>query len=111
MNAAAIQSSLEITDMRRDDILVILSQHLEDIRRQFGVKSLAVFGSVARDEASDASDVDVLVEFEQTPGFVRYMDLKFYLESLLDCQVDLATPKALKPRIRPKILQEAIVVP
>jgi uncharacterized protein len=97
--------------MKRHQALAILSQHLSMIQHRFGVKSLAVFGSVARDQARDDSDVDVLVEFEITPGLVCYMDLKFFLEEVLQHSVDIATPNSLKPRIRPHILKEAIVVP
>jgi predicted nucleotidyltransferase len=49
----------------------------------FGIKSLELFGSLARDEARVTSDVDILVEFEETPTFDHYMGLKFYLEDLL----------------------------
>ncbi len=95
--------------MRRDEVLKILHEHRTQVNK-FGVKSLAVFGSVARDEARADSDVDVLVEFDPPPTFERYMDLKFYLEELLGCAVDLGTPNTLKPRIRPRIQAEALYV-
>lgn len=95
--------------MRREEILQILRDH-ETRLKQFGVKSLAVFGSFARDEAREDSDVDMLVEFDSPPTFNAYMDLKFYLEDLLGRPVDLGTPDTLKPRIRAHILQEAIRV-
>lgn len=95
--------------MRRNEILEILREH-ETQLKQFGVKSLAVFGSFARDEAREDSDVDMLVEFETSPTFSVYMDLKFYLEDLLGRSVDLGTPDTLKPRIRARVLQEAIRV-
>ncbi len=78
--------------------------------RQFGVTSLAVFGSVARDQARPDSDVDILVEFDPPPTFERYMDLKFYLEDLLGRRVDLGTPDTLKPRIRARVESEALHV-
>lgn len=65
---------------------------------------------MARDEASEHSDVDVLVEFDPPPTFERYMDLQFYLEELLGAQVDLGMPDTLKPRIRARVLQEALRV-
>jgi hypothetical protein len=95
--------------MRRDDVLHILSTHKAGLE-QFGVESLAVFGSVARDEAGPQSDVDILVEFAGAATFDRYMGLKIYLEDLLGSPIDLATPRALKPRIRPIIEREAIYV-
>lgn len=95
--------------MRRDDVLHILREHKAGLE-QFGVASLAVFGSVARDEARPESDVDILVEFAGVATFDRYMGLKIYLEDLLGAPIDLATPRALKPRIRPAIEREAIYV-
>ncbi|HEX9625814.1 MAG TPA: nucleotidyltransferase family protein [Acidiferrobacterales bacterium] len=78
--------------------------------RELGVKSLSVFGSVARGEARPDSDVDMLVEFDSTPDFDRYMDLKFFLEDLLGRRVDLVTPAALKARMRPTVQREAVRV-
>lgn len=65
---------------------------------------------MARDEAGDASDVDVLVEFEGNTTFDGFFGLKEDLEALLGTKVDLATPAMLKPRIRPRIEREAIHV-
>ena len=62
--------------MGRDEILRILDRHRERLRG-LGVGSLAVFGSAARDETRLDSDVDILVEFEGSPSFRRYMDLNF----------------------------------
>ncbi len=95
--------------MRRDEFLKILREHSAEVAK-FGVKSLSVFGSVARDEARPDSDVDVLVEFDPPPTFQRYIDLKFYLEDLLGCRVDLGTPDTLKPRIRARVQAEALHV-
>lgn len=95
--------------MRRDEILKILREHRTQVNT-FGVKSLAVFGSVARDEARPDSDVDILVEFDPPPTFQRFMDLKFYLEDLFGCRVDLGTPDTLKPRIRARVQSEVLHV-
>lgn len=96
--------------MKRDEVLRILREHRRELE-EFQVKKLALFGSVARDEAKANSDVDVLVEFEDTATFDRYMDLKFYLEDCLRCRVDLVTFDTLKPRLRPRVESEAIYVP
>ncbi|XGW00521.1 MAG: nucleotidyltransferase family protein [Leptolyngbya sp. BL-A-14] len=95
--------------MRRDEILSILKQHQTTLK-QLGVRSLALFGSVARDEATSASDVDILVELDPPITFDRYMDVKFYLEDHLGSNVDLVSWKALKPQIRAVVEQEAIHV-
>lgn len=94
----------------RDQILATLAESLPHIEQHFHVRSLSIFGSAACETLTPASDVDVLVEFALTPGFIEYMQLKFYLESLLGRKVDLVTSRALKPRIPPQIKQEAIHV-
>lgn len=96
-------------EIQRDEILTILRQHRAEIQG-FGVKSLAIFGSVARDEATSESDVDLLVEFEGKVTFDRYMDLKFYLEDRLAMKVDLVTEKMLRPQIRQTVEKEALRV-
>ena len=96
--------------MKRDDVLRILREHHQELK-DFQVKKLALFGSVARDEARANSDVDLLVEFEGRPTFDQYMDLKFFLEDLFGVAVDLVTVDTLKPRLRPRVESEAIDVP
>jgi hypothetical protein len=96
--------------MNKDRILALLNQHREEMRTRFKVKHLALFGSAARDEMSGTSDVDMLVEFDGAATFAGYMDLKFYLEALLGCSVDLVTEKALRSEIRPYVEKEAIRV-
>lgn len=95
--------------MRRDEVLKRLAENRDKLR-EFSVKSLAIFGSVARDEASSSSDVDVLVEFEpdKPVGLFLFIALKQYLEEILGCPVDLTTPPALRGRLRDRILKEAI---
>lgn len=95
--------------MKRDEVLSILAQH-RMVLKDLGVKLLAIFGSVARDEARPDSDVDILVEFDGSVTFDRYMDVKFYLEDLLKTRVDLVSKRSLKPLIRSTIEQEAIYV-
>lgn len=80
------------------------------LRHDFGVRRVALFGSTARDEARDDSDLDLLVDFESGPTFDSYMGLKFFLEDHLGLRVDLVTPKALKPRLRPIVEREALDV-
>ncbi len=93
--------------MSRDEILHVLAEKQADLRG-FRVKSLSIFGSIARGEAAAGSDVDVLVEFEEPPSFDRYMDLRIFLEDLLGARVDLVTPRSLRPRIRAHVEAEAI---
>lgn len=95
--------------MKQEEIQRRLEEHREDLT-VFGVKSLALFGSVAQGEARPESDLDVLVEFKGPATFDWYMGLKFFLEELFGCRVDLVTRKALKPRLRPYVEKEAIRV-
>lgn len=96
-------------ELSRQTILYQLRDQLDTIR-SFGVQSLALFGSVARDEATETSDLDFLVEFEGAATFDRYMDLKFFLEDLFGKRVDLVTKRSLKPQIAESVLEEAIDV-
>jgi uncharacterized protein len=96
--------------MTTDKIVDVLKSHIDKLRRDYDVKSLALFGSVARGEASPSSDIDVLVEFKNSPGFDGYMALKFFLEDLLGAKVDLVMASALKPWARPTVEREAIRV-
>jgi uncharacterized protein with HEPN domain/predicted nucleotidyltransferase len=75
-----------------------------------GIKSLAIFGSVARNEARQDSDVDLLVQFEEGKpvGLFELVTIKQHLERLLGCEVDLVTPKYLKPRMRDRIFADAV---
>jgi hypothetical protein len=86
-----------------------LKRHQADLHQR-GVKSLAVFGSLARGEATPASDIDVLVEFDRPVGLFEFIRLKMYLEELTGRQVDLVTPDALRPAMLAEILREAIHV-
>ena len=96
--------------MTRDEVLAMLRARYPEIRRRFGVARLAVFGSVARDEARPDSDVDILVGFDGPTGFDGYFDLRFFLEDLLSRPVDLLTEAALRPILRENVAREAIHV-
>ena len=88
----------------------ILSEKAREIRNRFHLKEFALFGSFARHEESPTSDVDILVTFEGAADFDRFMDLKFYLQELLDRNVDLITRQALRPELRSRIEQELVHV-
>lgn len=96
--------------MKRDQVLKIIAEHRETLAREFGVKSLALFGSVVRDEATAASDIDLLVEFEGRPvGLFHLSRTQHYLESILGVpNVDLVLREGIKPALKERILREAI---
>ncbi len=95
--------------MKRDDVLRVLRQHRAELQG-FGVQSLSLFGSTARDEAGPESDVDILVEFEGPATFDQYIDLQIFLEGLLRCKVDLLTQRAVREYVRPYIEKDSIRV-
>jgi uncharacterized protein len=94
---------------RRSGARAILKQCEKHLQR-FDLKSLAIFGSVARDEAHSESDMNIIVEFSDPPTFDQYMDLKFYLEDPLGQNVDLVSHRMLKPQIRQTVEKEVIRV-
>ena len=77
---------------------------------RFGVAELALFGSTARDAAHQGSDVDVLVDFDGPASSAQYFGVRFYLEDLLGCTVDLVMQKALRKELRPYVEREAVHV-
>ncbi len=95
--------------MKRAVILRLLAAHKQELDSQ-GAKSLAIFDSVARDEARPDSDVDIIVEFSKPVGMFEFIDLKNYLENLLGCQVDIGTAASLRPKMLERVLKEAVHV-
>lgn len=98
------------SDMEQDIVLEILKQKNAELTNQFSVKSLLLFGSVARNDSTSASDVDLLVEFNRPVGYFGLFALQDYLENLLGCPVDLGTPDSLKPYIKERVMRELIRV-
>ena len=98
------------SNMKQDAVVEILKQNNAELTKQFGVKSLLLFGSVAKNEATATSDVDLLVEFNRPVGCFGLFALQDYLEKLLGCSVDLGTPESLKPYVREHVMGELIPV-
>lgn len=99
-------------DHRHDplELIRILRMHLPELRERFGVRTLALFGSYARGEAGEESDLDLLVEFERVPGLIAFVELEQYLGDLLEVKVDLVLKDALRPAIGQRILKELVPV-
>ena len=96
--------------MQRDRVISILRKHKNELRSK-GVASLALFGSTARDEAQEDSDVDLLVEFDRSVGLFDVFRLQHRLEELLGVsKVDLLQRGAEHPALRDAIREEAINV-
>ena len=96
--------------MRREQLLAILREKVPHLRTEHGVKTLTLFGSLARDEAKPGSDVDLLVEFDRPTGYFGLVRLQLFLEGLLGNPVDLGTPGSLRPEMRERIEREAVRV-
>lgn len=96
--------------MKRDEILKTLRVHKDELRQRFGVKSLAIFGSVARGDAKPKSDVDIVVEFDPQAhvGLFKMVELKEFLEKVLGCPVDVVTLDGLRPWMRELVRREAV---
>ena len=94
----------------RQDILASLEKLKREVAKEYYVKTIGVFGTVARDEQTGQSDIDLLVEFSKPVGFVTFMRLENFLSERLGKQVDLVTPDSLKPVIRQDVLSEVIYV-
>lgn len=92
----------------KDDILKVLKKELPSLKEKFKVKSIGLFGSYARGEQTKTSDIDMLVEFDAPVGFFKFIELEDYLSEKLGVKVDLVTPDALKPLIKPHIIEEAV---
>ena len=92
----------------KEDILALLKEELPNLRKEYGVDTLAVFGSYVRDDQKEGSDIDILVEFVETVDFIEFMRLEFHLTDILGCKVDLVTPDALRPIMRDDILESAM---
>lgn len=96
--------------MTRDEVLKVLRTHKATLSQRFGVTDLVLFGSVARDQASEDSDIDILVRFAGPTTSKDYFGTQFYLEDLLGRSVDLVTQKALRAELRPYVEREAVHV-
>jgi len=92
----------------KEEILNILKKELPYLREKFKVKNIGIFGSYVRGEQTKTSDIDMLVEFDAPVGFFKFIELEHYLSEKLGVKVDLVTPDALKPLIKPRIIEEAV---
>jgi len=96
--------------MRKDEALKLLTEHKPELVRRFGITELALFGSTARDDAKEDSDVDVMVEFEGRSTAKRYFGVQFYLEDLLHREIDLVQKGVIRPELKPYVERDLIHV-
>ncbi|MBI4814592.1 MAG: nucleotidyltransferase family protein [Methanobacterium sp.] len=90
--------------MKSEKVMRLFGENLEKITR-YGVRRIGLFGSYIRDEQTENSDIDILVEFEKNKKtFDNYMELKFFLEDLFKCKIDLVVREAIKPSLKEYIM-------
>ncbi len=93
--------------MTREELLKAKREEILRVCAKYGARNVRVFGSVARGEADEASDIDFLVEMEAGRSLFDLGGLQYELEHLLGCPVDVVTERGLKARIRDRVLREA----
>ncbi len=89
-------------------VRTLLQRCMPELVERYKVKSLGVFGSYARADPSKRSDLDLLVEFSETPDLFQFMELERYLETILGLKVDLVSRGALRGKIGKRILEEVL---
>lgn len=89
-----------------EEIREIIGKNKGELKNQYGVKEIGIFGSYVRGKQKDVSDLDILIELEKPIGFVKFMKLEKRISEIIGIRVDLVTKKALKPYIGRRILQE-----
>jgi len=89
------------------EIELILKKNKGKLQDKFKVNRIGIFGSYIHGNQDESSDIDILVEFFEPIGW-EFIDLKEFIETILDLKVDLVTPNGLKPIIREKILKDVI---
>jgi predicted nucleotidyltransferase len=97
-------------DPRLNPILDRLRALLPELRARYSVDTLEIFGSRVRGDVGGESDIDVLVTFTETPDLLRFIALEIELADRLGAPVDLVMRRSLKPRLRDRILAEAVPV-
>jgi predicted nucleotidyltransferase len=96
--------------MRRDEVIATLQANADTLRG-FGVTALYLYGSAARDEASEVSDIDLFADVDYGRfGFVPYMELRDFLAALFRRSVDVTTRNALHPDLKSRIVKDAVKV-
>lgn len=92
------------------DINEILKAHKEDLYQKYKVTEIGVFGSFVRGEHKKRSDIDILVDFEEVPDLLEFIELEEYLRKLLKKKVDLVRKEAVRHELKTRILKEVVYV-
>ncbi len=95
---------------RVEEFVRVLREHLPELQKRYGVRSLGIFGSYVHGKQKRKSDLDILVEFERAPTFFQFIELEDRISELLGVKIDLVMKSALKPRIGERILAEVVII-
>ena len=90
----------------KTEVLEILEKDLPYLKKVFHVEKIGLFGSYARQEQTEESDLDLMVEFEKTPDFFELSDLEEHLSGLVGFKVEIVTPGGLKDRVKQNIMED-----
>jgi len=96
--------------MSKESIIDMLKNQKAFLYDKFNIKNLNLFGSVARGDDNNDSDIDILVEFYKTPDLLTFIEIEEYLSKTLNQKVDLVIKRKLKPQLKETILKEAIAI-
>jgi hypothetical protein len=96
--------------MALEELLQTKSESILQVCAKYGARKVRVFGSLARRQADERSDVDFLVEMEPGRSLLDLGGLQYELEQLLGRRVDVVTERGLKPRIRERVIREAVAL-
>jgi predicted nucleotidyltransferase len=88
------------------EVLELLGNDIPYLKKVFHVEKIGLFGSYARGEQTEQSDLDLMIDFEKTPDFLELADLEEHLSNLVGFKVEIVTPGGLKDRIKPQILKD-----
>ncbi len=94
----------------KEEILKILKDEFPYLKEEYGVKKIGVFGSYSRAEQDIESDVDILIQFKKPIGFFKFIAIEDYLSERLKAKVELVTEDALKPIIKPYVMEDVVYV-
>lgn len=96
--------------MNLKEIQKILAEHKKELYEKYKIKEIGIFGSFVRGEEDKESDIDILVEFEEVPGLIKFIEIEEYLSRLLGRKVDLIRKPAIRKELKDKILKEVVYV-
>lgn len=95
--------------MTKETVIAILKKHKPEMQKKYGLTELALFGSFSRNEQTENSDVDLMVDFAKTPG-LNYFDMLYEFDDLFEAEVQVISKKAIKPKYYKAIEQDLIYV-